>query len=147
MPVDMMQHPPQSHGNIWDPQSSFGAPQHPMMGGVGGMGGMQIPPGMDMNSLMMMGGPMPYGMGGQVGAPGMMGPMGGHPQLSNPFDIPTRFTFPQQDFSPDGQQIITKFQLMDVYYIEKSPAVHQELQRAQKLNAEGNNQDCIQLLM
>jgi hypothetical protein len=36
---------------------------------------------------------------------------------------------------------------MDVYFIEKTPAVLEELQRAQKLNAEGANQDCLNILM
>ena len=61
-------------------------------------------------------------------------------------DTPIRFSFPQQEQSPDGQ-LITKNTYMDAYFIERSQLVFDELQRASKLNAEGSNQECLNILM
>ena len=36
---------------------------------------------------------------------------------------------------------------MDVYYLEKSQAVFDELQHAQQLNAEGNTKECLNILV
>ncbi len=47
---------------------------------------------------------------------------------------------------PDGSVYISK-SYMEAYYIEKSSAVYEELQRALKLNAEGQDHDCISVLM
>jgi hypothetical protein len=35
---------------------------------------------------------------------------------------------------------------MDVYYLERSQQIFEELQRAQQLNAEGNTKECLNLL-
>lgn len=55
--------------------------------------------------------------------------------------------FPQETQSPDGSTLLTNNTLMEVFFIEKTPAVYEEIQRAIKLNSENNNKECLNMLM
>lgn len=134
----MMQMP----GGGWDPAAAF----NPMM--MGGMGGMGMPPGMDMmqqqfqqqQNAYMMGGAQPGAFMMQGGAPQMASMMGG------PLDMPVRFTFPQQEQGPDGSNITKPPTVMEATFLDKSQETCKAMQFAVDLNREGKNQECIDLL-
>lgn len=85
---------------------------------------------------------MSYMMGGGMG----MIPTPQPPQMSNIFELPVRFIFPQQQTTPDGQ-IVPGQTVMESYFIEKSPSILDEVQRAFKLNQDGAYEECLSLLM